>query len=81
MFYLILFKFFVAVIIGLVLLSQVLIPMIKGTKLFPYFSSKRTKLQNEIKNVRDDIDIHELETKLDTLKKSNQSGDKSGLSN
>lgn len=82
MIYLKIFQLVAIILLTLVFISQILIPLFKGTKLLPYFSSKRTKLSTEFRNVREDIETHKLEEELQALKKSNQpKGDKDGIAN
>lgn len=82
MIYLKIIQILTLVLLSLGFISQILIPLIKGTKLFPYFSSKRTKLSKEFKNVREENEIHKLEEELQVLKNSNQpKGDKNGIAN
>lgn len=72
MLYLRIFQLLVLALVVVAAYSQIFAPLFKGTKLFPWFSGKRTKLEKEFTNTRDEIEIHSLENKLAALKAYNQ---------
>lgn len=72
MFYLRIFQLLVLVLMLVAAYTQIFAPLSKGTKLFPWFSGKRSKLEKEFTNVRDEIEIHALEEKLEKLKALNK---------
>lgn len=72
MIYLRIFQLLVLALVLVAAYTQVFAPLYKGTKLFPWFSGKRSKLGKEFTNVRDEIEIHTLEDELAKLKATNQ---------
>jgi F0F1-type ATP synthase membrane subunit b/b' len=48
--------------------SQVIIPAYKGTRLFPIFNSRRNKVNKEIEDAQENLEILELEDRLKILK-------------
>lgn len=53
---------------GYLIWTQIIIPAIKGTRLFPVFSSKRKQLQHDLEEVNEQLEIDALEDKLKALK-------------
>lgn len=72
MIYLRIFQLLILVLVVIATYTQIFAPLTKGTKLFPWFNSKRTKLEKDFINTRDEIEIHSLEEQLAELKQSNQ---------
>ena len=63
------FEALAAVGLVLLLLTQVLRPLIRGTKLFPMFG-RRADLQDELVDIREEKDIVELEHEVESERKN-----------
>lgn len=50
--------------------TQLILPAWKGTKLFPFFRRKRSRLEEELVEVREEKELHELEQNLQKEKES-----------
>jgi hypothetical protein len=80
MFYLKLFQLLTIVLALVTFVTQVLVPMYKGTKMWPFFNKRRSKVLHDITNVQEDIEIKNLDARLESLKKSTNpsKGDNNG---
>lgn len=59
----------IVVIGGWFLLTQIIVPTFKGTKLFPDFRRKRTYLKQQLQQARDDEELDELQKQVDAHRK------------
>lgn len=69
MFLLILLRYAVMLVIAAVVLTQILIPVLTGTVLFPMFRKAREELLDEEKEVKAKLEDVELATNVLSLKK------------
>jgi len=49
------------------ILSQVVVPLVTGRKLFPAFRKSRNKIEDEIREVQEQLEDKELQTTLNEL--------------
>lgn len=56
-------EIFLVCVIAVTLISQILVPLWKGTPMFPFFG-KRSKRVAEVKEVEEDLRTAEVETEL-----------------
>lgn len=76
--YIILMQFAFAIIAALVLVTQIVVPLIGGTRVFPMFNKRKNKLHDELASIKTDTHIETMERdmisqrkNLDRIKKEN----------
>lgn len=55
-------------IAAVVIITQIILPLVNGSKLFPIFRSSRNKIENEIREVQEQLSEQELKAHLDELR-------------
>ena len=65
---------FIAFVVAL-LVTQMFIPMLMGTRLFPMFRKTRLHIQDEIAEVKEQLTDQQLQEELDRLKAELHKGD------
>lgn len=56
------------IIAVVLILTQILLPLITGSKLFPIFRSSRNSLENEIREIQEQLSEKELKEHLEELR-------------
>ena len=69
MFFLSLFEFVVFVVVILLIITQMLMPSLKGTKMFPMFQ-KEQKIQSEIRKLNQEFSEVDLEKEAREIRKT-----------
>jgi cytochrome c-type biogenesis protein CcmH/NrfF len=63
-----LFELLLIVLFLVGLYTQIVLPLAKGTKLWPNFRTNRIKLSEKMTDVREEIEVHNIEQELQALK-------------
>jgi hypothetical protein len=63
-----LLEIILGILVVAVILTQVLLPLIMGAKLFPIFRSSRNTIENEIREVQEQLSEKELKEHLEELR-------------
>lgn len=73
MFILKIFQIIISIVIIYFSFSELIIPGIKGTKIFPSFRSRNSNMTKEFIDVKDDIEYNRKKEELNNLKTQSQS--------
>ena len=63
-----------SILVFVLFVTQVIIPIWKGENLFPLFRKKLAKVQKEMAQVKEDIELELKKNKVEELKKSLHKG-------
>jgi F0F1-type ATP synthase membrane subunit b/b' len=64
----VLFEVVVWTALAAFIINQVIVPLWHGTPLFPFLSRKKAQVESEIVQAREDVEVAEAETLLESLR-------------